>query len=189
MLALQRQGCENVNVVTPTHVAPAVAAAVVAARARALTVPVVYNCGGYESVETLRHLDGLIEIYMPDAKYGPAAASGELSGAADYFARVTAALREMHRQVGDLKTDGRGVATRGLLVRHLVLPGGRADSEPVLRFLAEELSPRTYVNIMDQYRPCHRASEVPALGRPVTPEEVAAVKRVARELGLTRGFK
>ena len=189
MLALQRQGCENVNLVTPTHVAPAVAAAIARARAQGLTVPVVYNCGGYESVEALRLLDGFVEIYMPDAKYGPAAAAGELSCADYYFERMTAALREMHRQVGDLETDGRGVATRGLLVRHLVLPGGRADSEPVLRFLAEELSPRTYVNIMDQYRPCHRASEVPALGRATTREEVAAVKRRARELGLTRGFK
>ena len=188
MLALQRSGCENVNFVTPTHVTPAVAAAIDEARERGLAVPVVYNSGGYDGVEALRLLEGYVDIYMPDAKYGPAAPSLELSGVPDYFDRMREALREMHRQVGDLTTDGRGVATRGLLVRHLVLPGGLADSEPVLKFLAEELSPDTYVNVMAQYRPCYRADEVPALMRPPTYEEIEKVKDMARGLGLHRGF-
>ncbi len=188
MLALERRGCENINFVTPTHVAPAVAAAIGLARGRGLTVPTVYNCGGYESAKTLMLLEGYIDIYMPDAKYGPAAPAARLSAAPDYFERMKEALREMHRQVGVLEVDGRGVAKRGLLIRHLVLPDGLADSEPVLRVIAEELSPATYVNIMGQYRPCYRAGEVPALGRPVTAREVEEVKRVARELGLKRGF-
>jgi putative pyruvate formate lyase activating enzyme len=188
MLALQRSGCENVNFVTPTHVTPAVAAAIDEARERGLTVPVVYNSGGYDGVEALRLLEGYVDVYMPDAKYGPAAPSLELSGVPDYFERMTEALREMHRQVGDLTTDGRGVATRGLLVRHLVLPDGLADGEPVLTFLAEELSSDTYVNIMAQYRPCYRADEVPALLRPPSREELEKVKNMARGLGLHRGF-
>jgi len=188
MLALQRSGCENVNFVTPTHVTPAVAEAIAEARARGLAVPIVYNSGGYDGVEALRLLRGYVDVYMPDAKYGPGAPSAELSGVPDYFERMTAALREMHRQVGDLRVNGRGVATRGLLVRHLVLPGGLADSEPVLTFLAEELSPDTYVNIMAQYRPCYRADEVPALLRPPTWEEIEKVKEIARGLGLHRGF-
>ena len=188
MLALQRSGCENINFVTPTHVTPAVAEAIDEARGRGLAVPVVYNSGGYDSVEALRLMEGYVDVYMPDAKYGPGAPSLELSGAADYFERMTEALREMHRQVGDLATDGRGVATRGLLVRHLVLPGGLADSEPVLKFLAEELSPDTYVNVMAQYRPCYRADEVLALMRPPTLEEIEKAKEIARGLGLHRGF-
>jgi putative pyruvate formate lyase activating enzyme len=188
MLALQRTGCENINFVTPTHVTPAVAEAVDVARARGLAVPIVYNSGGYDGVEALRLLEGYVDVYMPDAKYGPAAPSLELSGVADYFDSMKEALREMHRQVGDLDVDGRGVATRGLLVRHLVLPAGLADSGPVLRFIAEELSRDTYVNVMAQYRPCYRADEVPALMRPATWEEIEKVKDMARELGLHRGF-
>jgi len=188
MLALERRGCENINFVTPTHVTPAVAEAIDEARARGLNVPIVYNSGGYDSVEALRLLEGYVDIYMPDAKYGPTALSLELSGVTDYFERMTAALREMHRQVGDLDVDGRGVATRGLLIRHLVLPGGLADSEPVLRFIAEEVSPASYVNIMAQYRPCYRADEVPALMRPPTSEGIEKIKDMARGLGLHRGF-
>ena len=188
MLALERQGCENVNVVTPTHVAPAVAEAIELARAQGLTVPIVYNSGGYDGVEALKLLDGYIDIYMPDAKYGPAAPAAELSAAPAYFERMKEALREMHRQVGDLEVNGRGVATRGLLIRHLVLPNGLADSEPVLTFIAEELSPESYVNVMAQYRPCYRADEVAALMRPPSWEEIEKVKDAARSLGLRRGF-
>lgn len=188
MLTLERQRCENVNFVTPTHVTPAVAEAVDLARARGLAVPIVYNSGGYDAVEALELLDGYVDIYMPDAKYGPAAPSLELSNAPDYFERMTEALREMHRQVGVLAVDGRGVATRGLLIRHLVLPAGLADSEPILRFIAEELSPDSYLNIMAQYRPCYRAGEVAALMRPPRWEEIEAVKDLARGFGLHRGF-
>jgi putative pyruvate formate lyase activating enzyme len=188
MLALERQGCENVNFVTPTQVAPAVAEAIELARARGLKVPIVYNSGGYDGVEVLTLLEGFIDIYMPDAKYGPAAPAADLSAAPDYFERMKDALREMHRQVGDLEVNGRGVATRGLLIRHLVLPNGLADSEPVLKFIAEELSQDSYVNIMAQYRPCYRADEIAALMRPPTWEEIEKVKDVARALGLHRGF-
>jgi len=188
MFQLQRRGCENINFVTPTHFAHAVAAAVAEARPRGLTVPIVYNCGGYESVATLRLLEGFVDIYMPDAKYGPAAPAAKLSAAPDYFGVMTAALAEMHRQVGDLVTDGRGVATRGLLVRHLVLPAGLADSEPVLRFVATALGPGTFVNIMAQYRPCYRAGEVAGLARPPSRAEVEEVKAAAQALGLWRGF-
>ena len=188
MLALERQGCENVNVVTPTHVTPAVAEAIELARAQGLTAPIVYNSGGYDSVEALKLLDGYVDIYMPDAKYGPAAPAADLSDAPDYFERMKVALREMHRQVGDLEVNGRGVATRGLLIRHLVLPAGLADSEPVLTFIAEELSPESYVNVMARYRPCYRADEVAALMRPPSWEEIEKVKDAARSLGLRRGF-
>ncbi|NIT35690.1 MAG: radical SAM protein, partial [candidate division Zixibacteria bacterium] len=126
--------------------------------------------------------------YMPDAKYGPAAPSAALSAAPDYFERMKEALQEMQRQVGELEVDGRGVATRGLLIRHLVLPNGLADSEPVLKFIAEELSANSYVNIMAQYRPCYRADEVAALMRPPTWEEIDNVKEIARGFGLHRGF-
>jgi len=187
MLELQRQGCENVNFVTPTHLAAAMAEAIELARAGGLAVPIVYNSGGYDGLEALKLLDGYVDVYMPDAKYGPAAPAEKLSGVPDYFERMTAALREMHRQVGDLATDGRGVATRGLLVRHLVLPEGLADSEPVMEFLAA-LSPDTYVNIMAQYRPCYRAEEEARLMRPPTWEEIEKVKDIARGLGLHRGF-
>ena len=188
MLALERQRCENVNVVTPTHLTPAMAEAVELARARGLAIPIVYNSGGYDGVEVLRLLEGYVDVYMPDAKYGPAAPAAELSGAPDYFDRMKEALREMHRQVGDLAVNHRGVATRGLLIRHLVLPNDLADSEPVLKFIAEELSPESYVNIMAQYRPCYRAGEVAALMRPPTWEEIEKVKAAARALGLHRGF-
>jgi putative pyruvate formate lyase activating enzyme len=188
MLALERQGCENVNVVTPTHVTPAVAEAIELARAQGLTVPIVYNSGGYDGVEALKLLEGYVDIYMPDAKYGPAAPATELSAAPAYFEKMKEALREMHRQAGDLEVNGRGVATRGLLIRHLVLPDGLADSEPVLKFIAEELSRESYVNIMAQYRPCYRADEVPTLMRPPRWEEIEKVKDAARTLGLHRGF-
>ncbi len=188
MFALERQGCENINFVTPTHVAAAMAEAIELARAQGLTLPIVYNSGGYDGVETLELLDGYVDIYMPDAKYGPAAPARELSDVPDYFDRMKEALREMHRQVGDLAVDGRGVATRGLLIRHLVLPNGLADSEPVMKFIPEELSRESYVNVMAQYRPCYRADEVAALMRPPSWEEIEAVKDLARGFGLHRGF-
>jgi putative pyruvate formate lyase activating enzyme len=181
MLALERQGCDNINFVTPTHVTPAAAEAIELARAQGLTVPIVYNSGGYDAVEALKLLEGFIDIYMPDAKYGPAAPAADLSASPDYFEKMKKAL-------GDRGVDGRGVATRGLLIRHLVLPNGLADSEPVLKFIAEELSPDSYVNIMAQYRPCYRADEVAVLMRLPSWEEIGKVKGAARALGLHRGF-
>jgi len=188
MLALQNRGCHNINFVTPTHVVPQILDALVAARANGLTVPLVYNCGGYESVETLKLLDGVIDVYMPDVKYSDDAVSEALSGAPDYWQVCRAAIREMHRQVGDLRTDAAGVATSGLLVRHLVLPEGLAGTGEVMRFLAEEISADTYVNVMEQYRPCYRADEDGRLSRRISVKEFAEALGEARKHGLHRGF-
>jgi len=187
MLDLQRAGCENVNLVTPTHLTPPLARAVSLSRGMGLRVPVVWNCGGYESREVVELLDGLVEIYMPDFKYGPEAPAGELSGAPDYYERCAEVFGEMHRQVGDLETDDYEIARKGLLIRHLVLPGGLADSRGVLRFIAG-LSTDSYVNIMDQYRPCHRAGGHGVLNRRPTAGELEEVREYARGLGLHRGF-
>jgi putative pyruvate formate lyase activating enzyme len=150
-----------------------------------LRLPLVWNCGGYESMEALKLLDGIVDIYMPDLKYSDAAAAERLSGAPDYPQHAFAALREMHRQVGDLKITKRGVAERGLLVRHLVLPQDLAGTPGVMRFLAE-LSPRTYVNVMAQYHPCHRAWEDAKLAHALTTREYRLAAQAALDAGLTR---
>jgi len=188
MFGLERIGCHNVNFVTPTHVVPMLADAVVRAREAGLEVPIVYNCGGYESVDALNELDGLVDIYMPDIKYGSNEVGGRLSGAPDYWDVVRDAVREMHRQVGDLAIDAEGVARRGLLVRHLVMPAGLAGTAEVCRFLAEEISLDTYINIMAQYRPMYRSSEVPEIERSVTGAEFKTACGIARGAGLHRGF-
>ncbi len=185
MVALQDEGCENINFVTPTHVLPQLLEALPEAIEKGLRVPLVWNCGGYESLEALALLDGIVDIYMPDLKYADAETAERLSGIADYPTHAQAALREMHRQVGDLQTDSRGVATRGLLVRHLVLPHDLAGTAAVMRFLAG-LSTNTYVNVMAQYRPCHRAYEEAKLTRGVTTEEYRRAVQAARDAGLTR---
>jgi len=186
MLSLQEQGCHNINFVTPTHVVPQILEALQVAAGLGLHVPLVYNCGGYESVETLRLLDGIVDIYMPDMKYSDEANGRRYSGVKDYPAMNQAAVKEMHRQVGDLRTDGRGVATRGLLVRHLVLPNGIAGTEGVVRFLAEQVSVNTYLNVMAQYHPAHRAFRIPALSRSLSREEFLEAVSLAREHGLER---
>ena len=188
MLALQKLGCHNINFVTPTHVVPQIFEALVVACANGLEVPLVYNCGGYDSLETLKLLDGVIDIYMPDMKYSDKSASKSLSRAEDYWEVCRAAVKEMHRQVGDLRMNSAGVATSGLLVRHLVLPEGLAGTSEVMRFLAQEISVGTYVNIMDQYRPCYKADEDSRLGRHITPNELAEAVSEARKQGLRRGF-
>lgn len=183
MLRLADGGCENINFVTPTHYSPQVAEAIVRARGRGLDVPIVYNCGGYESAETLRLLNGLVEIYMPDFKFWNPDSARRYADAPDYPDRAREALREMHRQVGDLAVAGE-VACRGLLVRHLVMPDGTAEGRAILDFLAHELSPRTYVNVMAQYHPLHRAGDFPEIDRPPTEGEVLALKAHAQQLGL-----
>ncbi len=187
MLALQQQGCHNINIVTPTHFVAPLLQALRQAVAGGLTIPLVYNCGGYESLETLRLLDGVVDIYMPDIKFASAAIGRTCCDVPDYPERSRAALTEMHRQVGVLATDDRGVAVRGVLIRHLVLPGGLAGSERVFRFIARELSPDSYVNVMAQYRPCFDAVGDPDLGRPLTIEEFQAALAAARHAGLHRG--
>lgn len=186
MLELQELGCHNVNLVSPTHVVPQILSAVLVAMKKGLNIPIVYNTGGYDSVETIRLLDGVVDIYMPDMKYGTSEAAEKYSLAPDYPSVNFSAVEEMHRQVGDLTTDENGIAVRGLLVRHLVLPGNVAGTERVLKFLAENISKDTYVNIMDQYRPYYRAVGDPVLGRRITKKEYREVLDIAKELGLRR---
>jgi len=189
MLSLQAQGCHNINLVSPTHVVPFILDALDLATARGLYLPLVYNSGGYDSVVTLRLLDGVVDIYMPDMKYSDAKVAARLSGVTRYPAVNRAAVREMHRQVGDLEIDPAGVARRGLLVRHLVLPHRLAGTAAATRFLAREISPNTYLNVMAQYRPCYRAGDNPQLNRPVTEEEFTEAVAVAQQQGLTRRDK
>jgi len=183
MLHLQDAGCSNINFVTPTHVGPAIAAAIELARKDGLGLPTVYNTGGYDSVETLKLLDGLIDIYMPDMKYSDAEAAEQLSSAPDYPQVNRSAVKEMHRQVGDLQIV-KGLARRGLLVRHLVLPNGLAGSFPIIDFLAEQVSPKTVINVMDQYRPCYKADTAGKVNRYPTVEEIREVRHYAIEKGL-----
>jgi putative pyruvate formate lyase activating enzyme len=184
MLRLQQMGCHNINFVSPSHVVPQILAGLLIAVQAGLRLPLVYNTGGYDSLETLKLLDGVIDIYMPDMKYADAAVARRYSKAKDYPAANQAAVREMHRQVGDLTLDERGVARRGLLVRHLVLPDGLAGSDEIFRFLAEEISPQTYLNVMDQYRPCYRADGLAPLNRRVTRQEYNEAVQMARDAGL-----
>jgi len=185
MLELQLIGCHNINLVTPTPQAHAIVAALVIARENGLRLPVVWNCGGYESVEVLRVLEGVVDIYMPDFKYGDSARGERYSAAPGYFEVAKEALKEMHRQVGDLVVQD-GIALRGLIVRHLVLPNDLAGTERVLRFIAEEISPDTYVNIMAQYYPTWKAHRYPELSRRITTEEYREALELARKLGLRR---
>jgi putative pyruvate formate lyase activating enzyme len=186
MLELQEDGCHNVNLVSPSHVVAQIIAAVEIAARKGLRLPLVYNTGGYDSFEALQLLDGIVDIYMPDMKYGDSALARKYSKVRDYVAANRQAVKEMHRQVGDLVVDERGIAQRGLLVRHLVLPDNIAGTDDVLEFLAEDVSPNTYVNLMDQYRPCYRADEYPELDRSITRAEYEAALASARRHGITR---
>lgn len=186
MRDLQRRGCHNINIVTPTHVVPALLEAIAVAAAHGLRLPIVYNCGGYESVATLRLLEGVVDIYMPDFKFGDPEPARRYAAAPDYPERAREAIREMHRQVGDLVLDARGIAVRGLLVRHLVLPEGLAGTSRVCQFLAQEISTETYVNIMDQYHPAGRLERLGPLGRRISREEHADALALARAAGLQR---
>ena len=183
MLELQRYGCININFVTPTHVIAPIIAAIELARTKGLTLPTVYNTGGYDSVETLELIAGYIDIYMPDMKYSDGDTAEGLASAVDYPEINFAAVKEMRRQVGDLKIE-KGVAARGLLVRHLVLPNGLAGSERIIDFLAEHVSTATAINVMDQYRPCYRASSNHRINRRPAPEEIESVNRYAVQKGL-----
>jgi len=186
MLDLQAQGCHNINLVTPSHVVAQILEATLIAARQGLKLPLVYNTGGYDSPEALALLDGVIDIYMPDMKYGDSATAHRYSHVRDYWEVNRAAVREMHRQVGDLKLDARGLAYRGLLVRHLILPAGLAGTEKVLEFIAMEISPETYLNLMDQYYPCYRAADIPELSRPITDAEYRDALAIARRLNLIR---
>lgn len=186
MLELQRYGCGNINLVTPSHVLPWILEALIYGVEEGLTLPLVYNCGGYESLEALALLDQVVDIYMPDIKYGNNALGQAYSGVPDYWDRAKAALLEMHRQVGDLCLDRKGQAYRGLLIRHLILPGHLESSSTILHFLAQELSTHTYINLMDQYYPAHKSREYGELGRSLSFSEYRRVVQQARDLGFTR---
>lgn len=184
MLRLQELGCHNINLVTPSHVVPQIIEALAVAAQRGLRLPLVYNTGGYDRLETLRWLDGIVDIYMPDFKFWKPETGQELAKAADYPDVARAAIKEMHRQVGDLVLDEHGLASRGLLVRHLVMPGGLDETREILQFLAREVSPQTFVNVMPQYRPEGLASRYPAIARPLPPQEFPQAADAAREEGL-----
>jgi putative pyruvate formate lyase activating enzyme len=186
MLELQQAGCHNINFVSPSHVVAQILEALEIAAGEGLSLPLVYNTGGYDSPEALALLDGVIDIYMPDMKYGDPEVARRYSHIREYVHWNRAAVREMHRQVGDLVLDDEGVAVRGLLVRHLVLPEGRAGTEEVLRFLAEQISSATYLNLMDQYRPCFKAVDEAGIDRPLSPEEYHHALALAHRYGLER---
>ncbi len=186
MIHLQKKGCHNINFVTPSHQVFQILAALPLAIDAGLKVPLVYNSGGYDAVETIKLLDGVVDIYMPDFKFWDPAVAERLCAAKDYPERAREAFKEMHRQVGDLVMHDKGVAQKGLLVRHLVLPHNLAGTAQVMKFLAEELSPNTYVNVMAQYRPCGQASEHADLNRFPSREELADAEQAARNAGLTR---
>jgi len=189
MLSLQTSGALNINLVTPTHQVPQIVDAILLAKDRGLIIPIVYNCGGYESLETLKLIDGIIDIYMPDIKYFNDDYAKKFSKAKNYTKIVKAAVKEMHRQVGDLIIDSRGVARRGLLIRHLVLPNNICESKKILDFIAKEISRNTYVNIMDQYRPAYQASQFEELKYPVYLPDYWEIIDYAKNLGLTRGLE
>jgi len=186
MLGLQARGCHNINLVTPSHVVPQFLAALVLAAEQGLHLPIVYNTGGYDSPEALALLNGVVDIYMPDMKFADSATARPYLGVGDYAEVNRAAVSEMHRQVGDLVLDPVGVARRGLLVRHLVLPGNLAGTDRILEFLAREIGPDTYLNLMDQYRPCYRADQFPPLERRPTRSEFRSALALARHLGFHR---
>jgi putative pyruvate formate lyase activating enzyme len=186
MLDLQNQGCHNINFVTPSHVVPQILSAVEIAIQHGLCVPLVFNTGGYDRVATLRLLEGIFDIYMPDFKFWDSQVAEDACQARDYPEVARKALLEMHRQVGDLQLDEEGIARRGLLIRHLVLPGGLAGTREIMRFIAQRLSRNSYVNIMSQYRPCGRAAEVRGLSSHLAAKEYQMAVQAAKEEGINR---
>jgi putative pyruvate formate lyase activating enzyme len=186
MLSLQARGCHNINLVTPTHMVPHIVRALRIAVSRGLRLPLVYNTGGYDKLETIQKLDGIVDIYMPDFKFQDAEMTHKYCAeASDYPEVAAAAIVEMHRQVGVLEMDERGIAKRGLLLRHLVMPHNLAGTDRFLRWVARELSPDTYVNVMDQYRPAHEAFDYPEIARRLKREEWRQAVKWAKDAGLT----
>jgi putative pyruvate formate lyase activating enzyme len=186
MLELQAAGCHNINLVSPSHVVPQIMAAVLIAAQAGMRLPLVYNTGGYDSLQTLALLDGVVDIYMPDMKYASPQIARQYSKIPNYPQVNQAGVREMYRQVGDLQIDERGIARRGLLVRHLILPNNLAGTQEILRFLAQEISQDTYLNLMDQYRPAFNTRQYPRLNRRITAAEYKAALTMAAEAGLYR---
>jgi putative pyruvate formate lyase activating enzyme len=188
MVRLQAMGCHNINFVTPTHYVPQIVASLPEAIEMGLRLPIVYNCSGYESPEVIRLLQDIVDIYMPDVKFMDETYSRAFCNAADYPEVIKRVLKEMHRQTGDLVLDPDGIAERGLLIRHLVMPNGVASSETVLKYIAEQISVHSYVNIMDQYRPEYQAHDYPEINRRIHRKEYLEAVQTARRLHLYRGF-
>ena len=186
MLHLQHQQCHNINFVSPSHVVPQILSALAVAVSEGLHLPLVYNSGGYDAPETLSLLDGIVDIYMPDFKFWEPSSGRDYCDVSDYPQVARQALTAMHRQVGELDVDDRGVARRGLIVRHLVMPGGIAETRAILKFIASSLSPDTYVNLMPQYRPCGEAHRFKVLRRRLTVTEFESAVLAAMEAGLRR---
>jgi len=187
MLYLQKQGCHNINFVTPSHVIPQILEAVEIAMSQGFETPLVYNTSSYDNIDSLKLLDGIIDIYLADFKFWDAEVSSQTCKADDFPEIAREALMEMHRQVGDLIIEN-GNAIRGLVVRHLVFPENKAGTKEIMQFISTSISKNTYVNIMDQYRPCSRAEEIDWLNKEVTFTEFLSAKQVAAEFGLSRGF-
>jgi putative pyruvate formate lyase activating enzyme len=186
MIELQEAGCHNINFVTPTHVVPQILSAVGIAANMGLRVPLIYNCGGYDRVKTLRLLSGIFDIYMPDFKFWDAHIADASCSAPDYPDVARKALVEMYRQVGDLAIDPEGIAQKGLLIRHLVLPDGLAGTREIMRFIVKKVSANSYVNMMPQYRPCGRAYEIPQLSKSISDDDFKQAMTAAREEGVKR---
>jgi putative pyruvate formate lyase activating enzyme len=186
MLELQKKGCHNINFVTPTHYVPHVIKALSSAIDMGLSIPIVFNCGGYESLEVIRLLEGIIDIYMPDIKFLDPTIASRFCKAENYPEVVKSVILEMQRQVGDLSVNNDGIATRGLLIRHLVMPSCGDDTKNILRYIREEISPNAFVNIMSQYHPCNKAGEYPEIARRITSREYRDALDYAREIGLVR---
>jgi len=185
---LQKRGCHNINFVTPTHYIPQITAALPYAIDLGLQIPLVYNCGGYESLEVIHLLDSIIDIYMPDVKFAEGKVAEKYSQAPDYPEVVKRVLKEMHRQVGNLQINTEGIAEKGLLIRHLVMPNGLAGTRKLMHFIATEISPHSYVNVMSQYRPEYKASNYFELNRLITHKEYGEAIESAKKEGLYRGF-
>ncbi len=188
MIALQKRNAHNINWVTPTHFSPQIMAALLIAYKKGLTIPVVYNCGGYESLEMLQLWDGIIDIYMPDMKYSDSTVAKKYSAAPDYPEVNRQSIREMHRQVGDLQIGQNGIAQQGLLVRHLVLPNNLAGTEEILKFIATEISKNTYISLMSQYFPDYKADSIPELSRRITAEEYNYARNLMEKYDLHCGW-
>ncbi len=188
MYSLQKRGCHNINFVTPTHYVPQIIAALPYAIDLGLHIPLVYNCGGYESLEVMALLDGIIDIYMPDVKFADKKVAEKYAHAPDYPEVIRKVVKEMHRQVGNLHINPEGIGERGLLIRHLIMPHGLAGTTELMHFIATEISPHSYVNVMSQYRPQYKASEFPELSRMITKKEFIDALHSTRGEGLYRGF-
>ncbi|UCD98282.1 MAG: radical SAM protein [Chloroflexota bacterium] len=186
MLELQSLGCHNINFVSPSHVVPQILAAVLIAAQAGLRIPLVYNTGGYDSMAMLRLLDDVIDIYMPDMKYSDPDLARKYSKIRNYPSVNKLAVKEMHRQVGDLRVDENGVALRGLLVRHLVLPEGISGTEEIVRFISEEISTNTYLNLMNQYHPAYKSHQYPEIDRRISDQEYKSAVNAALKAGLLR---